>query len=327
MQNTVWITWERQRRNAELSKRFGAQLVIVDHGDQSALFRYLFCTFETIKLLWRERPRLVFVQSPSIVLVAMAVLLKRPLAFRLVVDSHNVAIEQALSRQGLVSAIARFGLKCANWVIVSNVGLEKQIKEIQTNTIVLPDPLPTIHGGGDFYNSRSREVPVVTLICSFASDEPIREFIEASRDCRLPHVLYVTGSRKKAKDLLKYESESIRFTGFLAAQDFENLIAGSDVLADLTTRDNCLVCGAYEALAVGVPCVLSDTEALRDTFRAGFIFSRNSKTDLQRAIETALSEQNKYKSDIKLYKSVFESMWTARFLEANRKLGRKATIN
>ncbi|MDD2941959.1 MAG: glycosyltransferase family 4 protein [bacterium] len=320
MNFSVWITWETQRRNSELSKRFGAKRHVMDYSNRGALARYLICIWRTCRLLATRRPRVVFVQSPSIVLALLAVILKRLLSFKVAVDAHNIVIEQALSGKGAVSFIARTGLRWADWVIVSNNALRDSLAGISTNILVIPDPLPDISAGKSGLITRNREYPAVTLICSFASDEPIEDFILASRDCRLPHVLFITGSKKKAGDLLRYESESIRFTGYLAEADFESLISTSDILVDLTTRENCLVCGAYEALAVGVPCILSDTTALRETFPEGFVFTGNNTDDFARALERAIKDRNEMAKGMGQCRTVFEVRWASLFEVAKREI-------
>ena len=90
----------------------------------------------------------------------------------------------------------------------------------------------------------------VALIATFAKDEPIGAIFEAVRGTDLK--LYVTGNQSKlaAQDAARVP-DNVRFTGFLAEQDYWDLLRGSDAIIDLTLKPNCLVCGAYEALAIG----------------------------------------------------------------------------
>jgi hypothetical protein len=51
--------------------------------------------------------------------------------------------------------------------------------------------------------------------------------------------------------------------------------------------DNCLVCGAYEALAVGTPLVLSANAAAIELFSEVARFADNSSASIARAIREA----------------------------------------
>jgi glycosyltransferase involved in cell wall biosynthesis len=53
---------------------------------------------------------------------------------------------------------------------------------------------------------------------------------------------------------------------------------------DLTTRNDCLVCGAYESLAVGNPIILSNNEASTSYFGNHCLFTNNTVEDLKERI-------------------------------------------
>jgi glycosyltransferase involved in cell wall biosynthesis len=67
----------------------------------------------------------------------------------------------------------------------------------------------------------------------------------------------------------------------------------------LTTADDNLVCGGYEAVAAGKPLILSDTHALRALFRRGAVFTNNESAAIARAINTALRRADALRSEIK----------------------------
>lgn len=69
MNKRIWISWEKQRRSIELSKRLGCKLYIIE---KSGLFRYPYSIFKTILILIKERPDLFFVQNPSMFLATLA---------------------------------------------------------------------------------------------------------------------------------------------------------------------------------------------------------------------------------------------------------------
>ena len=104
-------------------------------------------------------------------------------------------------------------------------------------------------------------------------------------------LLCITGKKSKANaNLLSFESEYIRFLDYQPQSNFDSILAHSTLLIDLTTREDCLVCGGYEALALGVPILLSDTEVARQTFGAGAIYAKNDSSSLRDAILDFLHE-------------------------------------
>jgi hypothetical protein len=57
-----------------------------------------------------------------------------------------------------------------------------------------------------------------------------------------------------------------------------------DGTIDLTTREDCLVCGAYESVGAVKPQILSDTRALRGYFHKGAVYAEHSVGSLRGAI-------------------------------------------
>jgi glycosyltransferase involved in cell wall biosynthesis len=66
----------------------------------------------------------------------------------------------------------------------------------------------------------------------------------------------------------------------------------------LTTWQDCLVCGAYEAMAAGKPCVLSRTTALTELFTRGTVFSSHDPHDIARAVVSAYERRSVLASEI-----------------------------
>ena len=64
-----------------------------------------------------------------------------------------------------------------------------------------------------------------------------------------------------------------------------------DATIDLTTRENCLVCGAYESLAAGKPMILSKTRALMNYFSQAAVYVEHTAEDLERGIHEALKQE------------------------------------
>ena len=104
--------------------------------------------------------------------------------------------------------------------------------------------------------------------------------------------LYVTGDYGTLDHaLVRGAPPNVRFTGFLDEADYWGLLQSADAIIDLTLMDNCLVCGAYEALALGKPMVLSRNPASLELFDSSAIFTDNTTSDIRGAIERVRREQ------------------------------------
>lgn len=282
---SIWITWENQIRNKSMSARLGADFFPIVHNC-SRIKRYIISSYRTITLLRKNANGYVFVQNPSIVLSFLSVLLKPIFRYTLVVDAHNSGVFPAEKLQGLANYIN----KKADYVIVTNEGLASFIKSIGGNPLVLPDPLPDIA-----VDSRKKSVwekiasPSVLTICSWASDEPYCEVILAAKS--VPEVtFYITGNSKGREKECDFElPNNIVLTGFVSENDYHHLLINSDIILDLTTRDDCLVCGAYEAVSVSKPVILSDTNALRSYFGGVAVFVKNDAESIACGVKELLN--------------------------------------
>lgn len=312
-QETVWITWETQRRNWELADAFAAEYSQFDYSSKGKVKRYVRSVFDTYRLLIKRRPRVVFAQNPSLVLCTILALSRKIFSFRLVVDLHNVAVEQCSSPSWVVRTLARYVCRKSDLSIVTNPMLVPHVVKYNRHVAILPDRLPTLPKVPAPAFTKRRQRPHATLISSFASDEPIEIFLKAVSEIDLPFTLFVTGSKRKARELLSLSSDKIVFTDFLTHDEYIGLITESDFLIDLTTRDDCLVCGAYEALAAEVPCILSRTPVIEKLFGSWAFLTDNKAESFKQTFFCAMMESSLKRACIPEAKKVFLSDWNSMF--------------
>jgi hypothetical protein len=85
------------------------------------------------------------------------------------------------------------------------------------------------------------------------------------------------------------------------------------VILALTSAPNTLLCGAYEAVALAKPLVISEQKVMTDYFHKGCIAARNTSSDLAAAVETALANAPQLTRESReLAKELAES-WQRRF--------------
>jgi glycosyltransferase involved in cell wall biosynthesis len=303
----VWIAWERHRRTRVLSNEIGAKLYEFDLRGHR-IWRYLRLTPLTLMTLVKERPAVLVVQNPSILLAAMAVAYRKTIPTQLIVDSHSEGVKPFDSRISLFNAIAKYIQRGADITIVTNPDFKLMVDRNGGKGFVLPDKIPELTPSDR--RIQLRGMHNILFICTFADDEPYREVVDAARDIGNEICVYVTGEVKNLPhDLLESAPSNLIFTGYLTEEDYVTLLFSVNAVMDLTTRDNCLVCGAYEALAAEKPLILSDKKALRDYFDQGVTYVDNTARGIKKGILEVLSNTSKLERETRELKKRRAKEW------------------
>lgn len=276
---SIWITWEVQRRNRELSTAFGAELIEMSELQRLPKWmKYIFGLFETISLLIRKRPGTVFCQNPSIVLSFLMVVVGLVTKIKVIVDAHYDGV---VKTNRILSRILRFIHRHADYTIVTNSNHANVIRSRGGSPLILQDKLPTFEDRFRFTPPKPNTVLVIT---TFSPDEPISEIFEAARmlDFRGTKFLF-TGKHLGKVDYSKVP-DNVQLLGYVPEEEFIRNIFRASVVVDLTTNEDCLVCGAYEAISAGKPIILSDTLALRAYFGTGAAYCPNTASSIAATI-------------------------------------------
>jgi glycosyltransferase involved in cell wall biosynthesis len=159
----------------------------------------------------------------------------------------------------------------------------------------------------------------VAVISSFANDEPIKEIMEAARALADTTTFYITGdnSRISASKLLKWKrsANNIIFTGFLDRTEYINLLEKVDAVLVLTKRDNTMLSGAHEALALEKPLITSDWQPLRQYFVAGTAYVNNSVSEIVNAVKYVQVEKDRMKKEMEVLKHQKLKEWEVKVSE------------
>ncbi|MBE0448836.1 MAG: hypothetical protein IBX64_12235 [Actinobacteria bacterium] len=321
MSKKVWITWEDHRRSRELAKEFNAYYIPI-LLDAKRYIRYPVLAIRTFSYLCSSKPKIVFCQNPSIVLAGLLVLLKPIFRYYLIVDRHsNFKLEKAGCKSIQWRAfhfLSRISVRNADMTIVTNKVLKEVCDRMGGKSIVLQDKIPFLHD----VTPRQRpefmahvEKYQVVAVTTFDEDEPIDEIVAASSE-QSDFVIYLTGNFKK-----KYSGEqanalskkNIILTGFIPDSDYLALMEWSDLVVVLTDKDNILNCGAYEAISLEKPLLLSDTETLKSYFRDAAIYTKNKEKYILESIEESLRNCQSRKDATALAKVYLMSEWNKRF--------------
>ncbi|MGH8249492.1 MAG: hypothetical protein ACREVI_02145 [Steroidobacteraceae bacterium] len=237
----------------------------------------------SVAVLWRLRRKTIIVQSPSVVLAATALALAPLFRLRVALDAHNEAVRpfthDSRAMRWLINAL----LRRACLVIVTNDELAGFVSAAGGRPFVLPDAIPDPPVQPP--PSSPAAVPVVLCVCTYAPDEPVAVFIEAARRLQRSVEFRITGRpHARALELLATRPANLKVLGFLSEADYWSELAHADLVVDLTLKPNCLVCGAYEAIAVDKSPLLSDDISNRRLFGDAATYIENTPDSLARAI-------------------------------------------
>lgn len=303
---TVWIAWERHRRSEELINYLNIKSYLF-RSSSPRYIKYLILTIKTLYVLAITKPKILIVQNPSIVLSFLVCLLSKIFRFKVVVDSHNEGVVPFNYNNKIVNRIVAYIHKSADLTIVTNSNLAKVVVKNSGTPFVLPDKKPTPKVINDI--SLDGEFNYV-FICTYSEDEPIGEVMDSVKFIDSNDKIYVTGNIKKApQHLIQSKSDNIVFTDYLSDGDYWGVLRAANCVIDLTYMKDCLVCGAYEALAVCTPLILTDTVVSRDTFKNGAIYVNNDAQSIGTAMQYVKKNYSSLKQQVQAASEAYSLNW------------------
>jgi glycosyltransferase involved in cell wall biosynthesis len=304
----IWITWERQRRNIGISSALEWPLYeMIDNSPRP--IRYGRLIMETTRTLLREKPDVVCVQNPSIILALLGVLCKGIMGYRCIVDAHNSGLMPLEGRSAVLMKIARWIQRGADLTIVTNEEMKTLVEANGGRSVILPDRTPEVPPVEPVTLRGDR---VVTYVCTFSEDEPYEAVIEAAGLLEEDIVVYITGNHRGRIDAGSLPP-NVELTGFIDEAVYWSLLASSDAVMVLTLREGCLVCGAYETVALGRPLILSDTEVLRSYFSRGCVYVSPDSRSIAEGIRIALKRDRELLAEIRRLRGELDRSWKGVF--------------
>ena len=310
----LWLAWEDDTsiRSRVLAGAMDAEYRAFTRFEHSRLFgwlRYPVATLQTVATLLSRRPDLLVVQNPSIVLAFEAAVLRSLLGYRLVIDLHTPFNDPTGWKKRVADALHRFGLRHSDAIVVTNEAFRRRVMaETATPVFVLPDMVP------DFSTPFS-PVPLtgalnILYVCTFSLDEPWQEVIEAGSLLPDDVRIHVSGRAAIAPSELP---PNVRLTGYLPRAEYEDLLRSVDAVMVLTSAEENLVCGGYEAVAAGKPLILSDTGALRELYGKGAVFTANRADAIAAAIGVVQRALPELRGGIQAQREDMATSWSRRW--------------
>jgi glycosyltransferase involved in cell wall biosynthesis len=207
--------------------------------------------------------------------------------------------------------------KSALVTIVHNTSQEKIVKEWGCRYLVIGFTPGDYPAGEVFDLSRQFNIAV---ICSFHEDEPIDAVFEAA--ALLPEVsFYVTGDYKRiAPSVLYRKPNNCHLTGYLSYEQYVGLLRRADAIMALTSSNDTLLMGGFEAVSVGTPMIISDWPVLREYFSLGTVHVPNNIEGIQEGVRLARRELMRLKQEIKVLQNQLDEEWARKYAELQQML-------
>lgn len=257
-------------------------------------------------MLLKERPGLVCCQNPSIVLSSFLVAIKKAAGFRVCVDAHNAGLFPAEGRSPRLMRMSAYIQRRSDLTLVTNRDLHEQVKTNQGRPFIIQDRIPDI----------PRTPPAalkgrhnILFICSYAEDEPYRLVFDAAHRLDSGVHIYVTGNYRKKNIDPGLLPANVSLTGYIPEERYVEMLNSVDATIDLTEREGCLVCGAYESVAVEKPQILSDTRALRRYFHKGAVYTQHTAEGIRDSIHALLNNRERLKREARELKEQRSKEW------------------
>ena len=316
---TIFIAWKAYQRRVDTFKDiFKIRPVYIhfkweEKTKAHKAFSYFFKICKTFWLLVREKPDLFYIQGPPTFLIYVAYIYSLMTGARYVVDAHNALIYGSFwCRMPFV----KYTLNKSIVVIVHNKFVADMAYKWGISQTILMDRPAVINRVG-FPTPKILEKksngPIVVIPCSYDRDEPLEEMRKATT--MLPDVnFFVTWFREKlSENYLSGFRENTKFTGFLPSEEFDSLLAHSDVIMVLTNQIGTQPSGASEALSFKKPLVVSDLKIIRDLFPVGSIYVENSAEAIANGIVEALQQKERLAMEMASFMEIKLQMWEKEF--------------
>jgi len=305
----VYITWAQTSSRSDSAALFfnARSFKITGFNSRSKIllpWRYIIASAKTLYVLLREQPKVVFVQNPPTMSVMVVWLYARFCGASFIPDSHCSVFNSRKWRRFLW--IYRYIAKQALTNIAHNHRYVEEIKTWGAHSVNLgsvPRKMQT---------TRTYEVRPgfnVVFPCSFQGDEPVAEVIKAAKILSDVN-FYITGNlRRVPHELVESAPPNIIFTGFLPNEDYVARIKACAAVMLLTTRGDTNQSGAYEAIAVNRPIILSDWPLLREIYSKGTVFTNNDSASIFGAVERIRDNYDFYLEQIALLREETMESW------------------
>ncbi|HOA24011.1 MAG TPA: hypothetical protein PKI52_08370 [Aggregatilineales bacterium] len=306
----VWAPEEN--RSEQIAERFGAPCYQIHYFAYKrpliAPIKYVPQAIKTLVVLWRQRPRVVYVTNPPVFAALVVALYARLSGAQFIMDTHSPALFARKWRWSV--PLQRMAARWALVNVVDQPRYRRLFESWGAPALVLEKPLAECDGR----DSAGEPQPFrVTVINTFAADEPLEPVLEAAR--RLPDVCFTVLGDTALADArtLARAPDNVEFPGYLLGDDYWRQLARSHVVMALTTYPYSLLAGGHDGLSLGKPLILSAQPALTEFYDRGVVFVENDAQSLVEGVQRIRQDEARYRREIRELADEKRREWQASF--------------
>jgi glycosyltransferase involved in cell wall biosynthesis len=290
------LAWARnQGRFMDIAGALGVRPRIIDfprlRTRWSAPLRYPTALALTGAWLVRRRPRVVIVCCPPPFAAALVALYARLFGAGYILDAHPGAFGHRDRLWRLFVPVQRRLVRGARATLVTEPQLGETVRSWGGAPLVFHEAPPPIAVPTAARAPGSR--PKVLFATVFDPDEPLEAITQAACVLEECDVLITGAHSRLAREFRECLSRMshVCLTGWLEQEDYLSLAARADVVVALTNDPHSVMRSAFEAIYLGRPSVLSDTQALRECFSPS-VFVTHSGEALAGGVRAALRDHS-----------------------------------
>lgn len=316
----TFIVWSRYNRRSELiSQHLGASIHYIFYGQRRKLIqvpvRYAVQAVRTWRVLSQEKPRIIFVQNPPIFAVLVVALYALFHGARYVIDSHTAAFMATKWHWSV--GLHRLLSKRALTTLVHNESQEQLIQKWGCPYLMLAFTPGEYPAGVTYPVSEHFNIAV---ICSYDADEPYPLIFEAARTMEGVSFYFTGDPRHIDKRLLAMKTSNIHLAGYLPYESYIGLLRAADTIMDLVDNDHTLLLGGFEAVSLGVPLIVSNSQLLRNYFSQGTVYVSNTVDGIRHGVRQMQERHQQLQEEMLVLQKQLHMEWKHKFVALQRLL-------
>lgn len=310
--SNLFLVWTKYQARAEslvpdLNEKIGHfKVVYRDNSNPNKIKKianYLSFFIKDVILLYKEKPKVVIVQTPP------SFSLFAPICYKffskkltIVSDTHN-----AMTREPWSSRVgSKSSLKLVDFICVHNNTIYKTViqNELykQSKTLILEDKTLELQRNDNVLknvNSSSNSIQYNTINvffpASFNMDEPILEVIACARENK-DIIFNLTGNIQKLEINFNLKitdlPDNLNIMGWISNEEYLKKLNDCDILLGLTIFDDIQMSVSNEGLGAEKVMVLSNKKTLKDIYKSAAIYTDHTPDSLSESIRKAYKKQS-----------------------------------
>lgn len=326
----IFITWTTYSPHSLLlSEAFNSKIFFVENLINSRgllwklffLFDYIYKAYATIRIINKQAPKIVIMQSPPTLTPIVIILYSFLKKYKTVIDSHNGAFEKPWDSVPFYKWI----LRKADIVIVHN---QQLLNNLRNNDSYKQINFKLLNSKLSDYSDIKKDVkPYILIVSSFSGDEPMEILLEGiglfnKNNPATTHFKLTGNYNKKPEIFNKFNNDSgIEFLGFVATEHYRQLVVNAEALISMSTRDDVQQFALMEAIGAETPFISNRNQTNQMLFGDSMILVDILPEKIAIGLAMFIKDKYTFQNKIKDLKILFQNKWNSDFSLIKSELG------